>query len=68
MSIYSLAIIIERFVTLNRIREDSEKMNEAIKDILHYKRFDILDSLKSDESIHSKALSVVLDKNINPEE
>ena len=67
MSIYSLAIIIERFVTLNRIREDSEKMNEAIKDILHYKRFDILDSLKSDKSIHSRALNVVLDKHINPD-
>ena len=66
LSIYSIAVMIERFVTLRSLKEDSEKMNERIRDILHYKSFDVLDSLKTENTLHSKALNIVLSDQLNP--
>ncbi len=67
MSIYSVAVMIERVMTLRSLRKDSERMNERIRDILRYKSFDVLDSLKSEDTLHSKALNIVLSDQINPD-
>lgn len=67
LSIYSVAIMIERMITLRSLKQDSEKMNERIRDILRYKSFDVLDSLKSESGLHSKALNIVLSDQLNPE-
>lgn len=58
LSVISLGIIFERFVTLKKIRKDSQKMQSRIKDILHSHSLNEIEEISKDrETLEGKAVS-----------
>ena len=65
ISVFSVAIMLERFVTLGNIKKQSEKVNSTIIDVFKFKRFDILNTLRSEDSIHGRVLDIALNDQLN---
>lgn len=58
LSIFSLAFIIERFVTLGKVRKNSEKVSYQIRDVIQSHRLEDVNELNKDkETIEGRALS-----------
>src|SRR5690242_10410717 len=58
LSILSIAFILERFFTLGRVRKESSKIAEQLRDILQSNNLPELESLSKDKTnLESRALS-----------
>lgn len=61
LSIFSVAFILERFFVLSRVRRDSSKVRDRIKDLLQSNHLDELEDLSKEKTVlEGRALSYAL--------